>query len=199
MIIQDRKNASGIWARSAYINHKYVNTKSGVLWNNMLRRCTSGKQYPTYAGCKMSENFKDFQFFVNWHKEQIGYDLPGYEMDKDILFESNRIYGENTCVKVPHALNSFAVANNISRGLYPQGVSAHKNNRFTATINTDKKLTYLGLFATPALAFMAYKEAKEAEAYKWYKRLVAGEFIVDPRVIERMKNWTLPKEASNGF
>ena len=36
--------------------------------------------------------------------------------------------------------------------------------------------------------------AKYAEARRWYERLIAKEYEVDSRIIERMRTWTLPEE-----
>lgn len=52
----------------------------------------------------------------------------------------------------------------------------------------------LGLYYTEQEAYAVYKQAKEAEAQRWYARLESGEFIVDERVIERMRTWTLEEQ-----
>ena len=49
---------------------------------------------------------------------------------------------------------------------------------------------HIGYYLTIAEAEEAYIRCKEKEARRWYNRLLDGEFIVDSRVIERMKSWT---------
>ena len=56
------------------------------LWKNMLRRCYSVKtqsKQPTYIGCTVSDNFKDYSFFYKWVQQQVGFNLAGYQLDKD--------------------------------------------------------------------------------------------------------------------
>lgn len=114
-------------------------------------------------------------------------------MDKDILKEGNKIYHEDYCVLVPYQLNAFLTLRGAARGAYPIGVTYHKIERkFVSQINIGGKLQKLGGFRTADEAHQAYKAAKEAEAQRWYKRLSDGEFVVDARVIERMRSWTLP-------
>jgi hypothetical protein len=55
------------------------------------------------------------------------------------------------------------------------------------TVNSKTK--GLGAFNTEQEAHNAWVLAKEAEAYRWYERLRDNEFVVDPRVTERMRTW----------
>lgn len=84
-------------------------TLSGRRWNNLLGRCDPNgayhKMYPQYAGC--TNAFTDFQEFVFWSREQIGYSDSRYELDKDILVPENKIYSVHTCAFVPRELNNL--------------------------------------------------------------------------------------------
>lgn len=176
-----------------YVDGKCQHTRSDLTWSNMRNRCKNdGIVYPSYAGCSMSENFKDFQFFAEWHQHQIGYALPNYDIDKDILIPGNKVYSETTCVKVPHYLNMFISSQTRVKGPLKQGVTEFKG-KFMSQTRVEGKNIYLGLFATEEMAHTVYVEAKQQEARRWYKRLCNGEFIVDPRVIERMRVWTFTK------
>lgn len=176
-----------------YVNGKCQHTRSDLTWANMRNRCKNdGIVYPSYVGCAMSENFKDFQYFVNWHRNQIGYSLPDYDLDKDILYAGNLLYSESTCVKIPHFLNTFTKGQTRVKDGLKQGVTEFKG-RYMSQISIDGVNKYLGLFATEDLAHEVYVNAKEAEAKRWYLRLIAKEFIVDQRVIERMRVWTFTK------
>lgn len=67
----------------------------------------------------------------------------------------------------------------------------YPNGNFRAQIMLDGKTKSLGSYATLEQARFAYKTAKETEARRWFQRLTDKEFIVDPRVIERMQVWQL--------
>lgn len=195
IVVDDFKSESGLWIKGYRVGTPQYITKSGRRWDNMSMRCKTGgaaqADHTSYIGCTMSDNFKDFQYFANWYTSQVGYGEAKYHLDKDILFIGNREYSEGACVLVPSDLNLFLGSRKAARGEWPQGVSYHKAaKKFAASLNIDAETKYLGLFQTPITAARAYKAAKEAEAYRWYERLKAGEFIVDERVIERMRTWT---------
>jgi hypothetical protein len=202
--IDDFKCRVGMWAKafSSDVGCKIkYQTRSYRVWVGMCGRCADNmymrKTRPTYIGCTMSDNFKDFQFFADWHTTQVGYYSDKYELDKDILFEENKIYSENTCVLIPASLNTFLCANDAIRGKLPQGMSFHKNSgKYLAQINKDGKGTHIGYYRTIDAAAAAYRLAKETEAKRWYDRLIDKEFIVDPRVIERMRTWTFKEVDS---
>lgn len=193
-LVSDFKNRDGEWERTFTVNKIRYQTIAYRLWIGMRNRCL-GSEYiqtnrPTYVGCYMSENFKNFQFFASWLSIQVGYGVDKYELDKDILIPGNKEYGEGACVLVPAALNTFLCSNNAIRGALPQGISYHKNSgKYLAQMNKDGKGTHIGYYLTIEEASAAYKAAKEAEARRWHRRLLAGEFVVDPRVIERMRTW----------
>jgi hypothetical protein len=196
MTPKDFKTSSGKWAMTVQINGVQKHTKSRTVWRDMISRCTENnpiqKSFPGYIGCTVAEEFKDFQFFAEWCNAQIGYGLENYQIDKDILYPNNKVYSSKTCVFVPRALNSFLCAANKIRGIYPQGVSVDKRrNRFIAYIYINNSRKNLGYFETDELAAATYKNEKEKEAKRWASRIESHEFIVDPRVTERLKKWRL--------
>lgn len=187
---------NGSWIKYLTRDGKAFRTFSCTRWENMVERCREGGAYqksrPTYMGCTLSEDFKNFQMFADWHVAQIGYKLLNYHIDKDLLFSGNRIYSSATCVLIPRELNYFILDSRGCRGQHPQGVYwCERDKRFTARVGINGKAKHIGNFLSSTDAFIAYKEAKEAEAYRWYVRLKSGEFAVDDKVIERMRTWTL--------
>lgn len=185
--------------RTAFVDGK--NVKEYVLWKDMLKRCFSEKyqtRRPTYIGCSVSDNFLNYSYFYDWCQEQIGFgniDEKGcsWHLDKDLLFVGNKVYSENTCVFVPHEINSFFVDCGASRGDYPLGVYFDKREcKFKAQCNVNGKKQYLGLFNTPQEAFSAYKPFKEALckqlALKWQSE-------IDTRLFNAMINWTVNYEV----
>ena len=173
-----------------------VKTKEYVLWKGMLQRCYSDtfkKKYPTYEGCKCSENFKSYEYFYEWCHKQIGSDNEGWHLDKDLLIKGNKIYSENTCIFLPQEINSLLTKSTASRGKHLIGVSWHdKGKAFVAQVSKNKgKQEWLGCFNTEIEAFNAYKQAKESfikeQAEKWksqigervYKALMNYEVSID--------------------
>src|SRR5690554_513591 len=62
------------------------------VWVRMLERCYSAKtqdRRPTYKGCSVSEEWLTFSTFKDWMKTQK---WEGLQLDKDLLFEGNKVY-----------------------------------------------------------------------------------------------------------
>jgi len=145
-------------------------TKQYNAWHNMLKRCYSEnfqKNYPTYKGCTVCEEWHNFQVFAKWFDDNY-YELEGYvvEIDKDILVKGNKIYSPETCVFTPHFINSLFIKSDASRGTYPIGVTSdirtHNNKYLAQCCKGDKIIShYVGNYNTPELAFNAYKNYKE--------------------------------------
>lgn len=166
------------------------NIKEYHLWSDMLERCYSDKRQqkqPTYIGCTVSENFKNFSYFKFWCSKQIGFNLYKWTLDKDILFKGNKFYSEDTCVFVPQEINKLFTKTNALRGSYPIGVNYHKRDKnFVAQINKYGKKKMLGNFKNVEDAFLAYKWTKEA-----YIKEVANKWKdqIDPRVYEALMKY----------
>ena len=144
-----------------------VQTKEYVLWKNMLERCYSDvykKKHPTYEGCEVSENFKSYEYFYEWCNSQVGFDVKGFDLDKDLLIKGNKVYSENTCIFIPREINTLLIKRKASRGEHLIGVHWSKRGKvFTAKVNKNKgKSEWLGSFNTEIEAFNAYKQAKES-------------------------------------
>ena len=170
-----------------------VITKEYVLWRGMLKRCYSDvykKRYPTYEGCKVSNKFKNYEYFYEWCHKQIGFDVKGWHLDKDLLIKGNKVYSEDSCIFIPSEINLLLVKNTASRGEHLIGVYWHnKRKAFEARVRKNKgKQEYLGLFKTEIEAFNAYKTAKESfikeQANEWKDR-------IDPRAYEALMNYTV--------
>ena len=199
MLIEDFKDKRGLWRKSKTVNYTQRNTVSGAKWRDMNSRCLIGgsaqKQRKTYEGCFVSEGFKDFQFFTEWHKEQVGYGLVDYALDKDLLIQGNKEYSEAFCVLIPKSLNCFLTDARAARSITSQGVHYRKDSgKYSVHLNINGCRQYLGLYTNEQDAYTVYKSSKEAEARRWAKRLHNREFIVDIRVIEALQKWELNNE-----
>ena len=150
-------------ATETIVNGKRVVCPIYRKWVNMLNRCYS-KRYqsekPSYAECVVCDEWLTFSNFKKWMDKQ---DWHGKHLDKDILFEGNKIYSPETCVFVDAMTNGFVIASVKRRGDYPLGVSyCAKRDRYLAYCNnpfhsTSKKV---GRFKTPELAHAAWKKRK---------------------------------------
>lgn len=143
-----------------------LNSKAFKLWSGMLERCYSESQrhrHPTYKDCYVSDNFKNLSYFKEWCSKQIGFNVKGFALDKDILVKGNRIYSEDTCCFVHYEINCTLTKSEKSRGNLPIGVQKDsKRGRFKSLISAkNKQRSYLGTYDTPEEAFYAYKKVKE--------------------------------------
>ena len=163
-------------------------TKEYDLWHAMLKRCYSKsvhEKQPTYIGCSVSDTFKYYHLFHAWCQTQIGFGKEGYQLDKDLLIKSNKLYSEDTCVFIPKSLNLLLTKRTLDRGLLPIGVNK-QGSKFLAQCKVLGKLKYLGTFDTPELAFIAYKTFKEAhikEQAELYKD------SIEPRPYQALLNY----------
>ena len=132
-------------------------------WKHMLMRCYSTKyqeRQPTYKGCSVSEEWLRFSNFRTWMESQ---DFGGMQLDKDILFEGNKVYSAETCVFVTKAVNMFTIDSGAARGEWLIGVSWRKDrNKFMSQCNNPftKKSEYLGLFDSEIEAHQAWLKRK---------------------------------------
>ena len=160
-----------------YNDGKYIQVKGSDveyaynIWRKMLDRCYDEgfrKGTNTYSDCYVSEDFKQFSRFYEWAKNQVGFRLENYHLDKDILVKGNKVYSKDTCVFIPCGLNQFLVNRINFRGDNPVGVYFQKRNGlFHSRVNNGfGKLLHIGYFETKEDAFNAYKEEKMAIALK---------------------------------
>ena len=161
-------------------------------WVRMFERCYSKKFHrinPTYIGCTVSDEFKDYSKWREWY-DNYQYKHDGWHLDKDLLFKGNKIYSEDTCVFLPKEINLVLTKCEASRGEYLIGVYWSKTNKaFRARVNKNKgKQEHLGLFKTETEAFEAYKQAKEN-----YIKELADKYkdMLDPRAYEALYNYTV--------
>ena len=134
-----------------------------IVWKNMLMRCYSAKyqeRKPTYVGCTVTEDWLTFSNFRAWMEKQNWEDK---QLDKDLLFEGNKIYSADTCVFVTGALNNFTNDHKAKRGEWLIGAYWHKaSGKFKAQCKNPltKKNEYLGCFTCEQQAHEAWLKRK---------------------------------------
>ena len=148
-------------------------------WNSMLKRCYYAKaqeRKPSYKGCSVSEEWHTFSNFKAWMEKQ---DFDGKHLDKDLLFEGNKVYSDEACVFISPMVKTFTVDSGAARGEWLIGVDwnkkakkfrAHCSNPFT------KKIDHLGSFTCEQEAHNAWLKRKLELAHE------LAAIQTDPRV-----------------
>ena len=94
----------------------------------------------------------------------IKQEWEGRQLDKDFLFESNKVYSPTTCTFVPQKVNNFVTTREKLRGAYPLGVcldkKAKKNPYSSRCKGGDNESGYLGVFPAPEDAHQAWLRKK---------------------------------------
>lgn len=169
-------------------NGKLVMCPFYKTWQSMLARCYS-KSYqakkPTYVGCTVCDEWLVFSNFRAWMQNQ---DWQGKQLDKDLLFQDNKIYSPNTCVFVTHITNSFVKDNKASRGDTMLGVNYHITKKVYQSRCSNpftKKSDYLGYFDNDLDAHLAWKKRKFELAV----------ILAEPQTDERVKQALLTRYA----
>lgn len=90
------------------------------IWHNMFKRCYSGK-YPTYKDCTVHPDWHNFQNFAKWYGENYPNDGGLWDLDKDIKFNGNKVYGPENCIFVTPFENKSKAMSKVSRIKNPKG------------------------------------------------------------------------------
>ena len=132
-------------------------------WCGIISRLNHSK---LYTNVSISDEFLDFDKYLEWAKEQIGfntYDDNGllYHIDKDLLSEpDNLMYSKDTCLFIPQDLNLMCKPSrnsNLKKGVQFQ---KHKKKPYRAYININGKSVGLGYYYTEEEANAQYKIAR---------------------------------------
>jgi len=132
-------------------------------WADMLSRCYSTKtqeKNPTYKGCSVTEEWLTFSVFKSWMEKQQWEDK---QLDKDLLFDGNKVYSEGTCVFVTSVVNSFTSDSGAKRGEWMIGVDWNKEKiKFSSKCSNPftKKQEHLGYFTSELEAHQAWLKRK---------------------------------------
>ena len=163
-----------------------------VVWTHMLERCYYEpylKKYHTYRGCSVCPEWIYFMTFKAWMEKQ---DFEGKQLDKDILFEDNKVYSPKTCRFIDKSLNMFLTDSGAIRGEWPIGVVWRKvNSKFVAQCNNPftKKKEHLGYFTCPQAAHEAWRKRKHEHA------CALADLQDDPLIAKALRSRFKPKES----
>lgn len=165
-------------------NGKVIPCKIYQTWKNMLWRChvdPKKTKKPTYAGCSVCNEWLRFSNFKSWAEMQP---WEGKELDKDIIYQGNKVYSPETCVFIDSIVNTFVIAREASRGDWPIGVSLQKNKtKFRAICRNPflNKLEHIGFFSTADEAHHAWKKRKHEHACR------LADMQIDERVAKALR------------
>ena len=172
-VVTENENGKIVWRCNYY-----------QAWKDMLARSYSDKykqKNPTYNGTTVCEEWHSFMNFRSWMIQQ---DWKGKELDKDILFEGNKVYSPTTCVFVDKLVNSFLLDCAAARGKWPLGVYWNeRDKKFQSNCSNPftKKKEYLGSFTYPQQAHQAWKARKHELACQ------LADLQVDERVADALR------------
>lgn len=179
------------------INLNGKEMKSYQTWRNMLSRCyceNTRNRYKTYEDCEVCEEWKLFSNFKKWFDEHY---IEGYDLDKDLLIPNNRIYSKDSCVFVPHKLNTLFRELGRTKECVLDGVSlikSRKSKTYRAAIRIGGKIVNLGVFKSEIEAHKVYLEAKYKEASN-----VANEYYKANKISEKVYNAVLNFKIPSNF
>jgi len=156
-------------------------------WRDMLRRCYDESyqlEHLTYKGCTVVPEWHRFSNFKAWHDQQ-NY-TEGLQLDKDIIYPGNKVYGPDKCVYVPSELNTLLSR---KRNKYLAGVVKHRNTGkkvkiYQSKIKINGKRTSLGYYHTVEEAHEAYVQGKIKYIQDYY--LIKE---TDQRIIDGLNRW----------
>ena len=139
----------------------YKNLKFYYIWHSMIRRCYSPKYHqnrPTYINCTLHDEWVYLSKFKKWFDENY---IEEYQLDKDLLFPGNKVYGPNTCLFLSRNINSLFIFCNGRRGEYPLGIYFDcRDNAFKAKIRIKTGKNISKNFKNPIEGHFWYLEQK---------------------------------------
>lgn len=168
------------------VNNKQITCPVYMKWKQMLQRCYSEDsliKHPTYIGCYVASDWLLFSTFSKWFNDN---NINGLELDKDLKIKGNKIYSPDTCLFVPHEINSL-LTNCIGRiAPFQNGSSFHKaSGKIQCAITIDGKQRYLGLFSNHEDASSSYIAAKNIEINRKAKQYPAfSKYLLQHLLVE---------------
>lgn len=142
-----------------------IRTPEYEAWKAMLSRAYDSslhKRNPAYVGCRVCDEWHNFQNFAAWLNCQANWGQKGFELDKDVTKAGNKVYGPEFCELLPRRINALRMVTP-SRADLPPGVSISPNGKYRSSCRAGGEIgnVKLGTYDTKEEAFMAYKVFKE--------------------------------------
>lgn len=163
------------------VNGKKVCCKIYSRWYNMILRCYGEKhryKFKSYEGCTVCDEWLTFSNFKAWMERQ---DWEDKDVDKDLLFDGNKIYSPETCCLLDRTINTFINQGRFDSRNSLTGVSwKSEKNKFVAQCRNpfNGKNEFIGYFLDEELAHQAWKRKKLDHA------ILLTERISDTRIAQ---------------
>ena len=116
------------------------------------------------------EEWHNYQNFAEWFNKNY---ISGYELDKDLLSNNDKIYSPCTCVFIPKLLNKFMANLYSTNNTGFIGVTKESDkNKYRARINdADGNTKHIGYFVKASDAGEAYLKERETISNEWKKKM----------------------------
>lgn len=141
-------------------------TKCYTTWFNILNRCygspSVNNRAKTYFDVFVCKEWHNYQVFAQWFIENYDFQTMNntWNIDKDILCPTCKIYSPETCIFIPNEVNVVFKKNNESVVGLPKGVYP-KDGKYQSSISRFGKQYYLGFFNTIEEAHNIYVKNKK--------------------------------------
>lgn len=120
------------------------NNRAYTTWQSMLGRCYNLKNKRSeYEGCEVENSWLNFQNFAKWDQDNYPKDGRKYELDKDIVVQGNKTYGEDFCKYVSKRENVQKAIAKYYKMVDPSGECVDIYNMFQFC--KDKDLCFGGM------------------------------------------------------
>ena len=142
-------------------------------WHCMVSRCYS-KNY-SFSSSVVCDEWLIFSNFKRWAEQ---HQVEGRRLSKNLINGPTQLYSSENCVFISNKVSNILLTGESRRGLYPLGVSRHKN-RFVARCNVngvDKKIGRYPCIDTAHKAWQLFKAEiiEEASYTQDDERVVAA-------------------------
>lgn len=153
---------------------KQVRCPFYIKWKTMIARCYNEKVYSLpvnqrYKDCTVAPEWLSFMNFRSWMASQ---DWEGKQIDKDILYPGNKIYGPDTCLLVPQHINSLIIDQ--EEGKYGKGVKKNASGSFSYVMRVNRKRIFK-------------KAASIQEALEGYRKYKYIELVTEAKKLDDEK------------
>jgi hypothetical protein len=175
-------------------------------WKSMIVRCYSlvyQRDYPTYKGCYVAEDWLTFSKFRAWMVEQeilLG-DLSKMHLDKDFLSSDTggrKVYSEDSCAFIHRKVNLF-MGDYFKNVNMLQGTHLkHETGKYVASCSnpfTPKSCTeHIGLYTTKEEAHMAWAKTKLAYAVRFIEEGYVKDYRIATALLSKYNELLLSAE-----